>query len=691
MSESTEDSQATEKLLDQIRTRFSEADEAEREIRREAKQDLRFLGGDQWPEGAKRERERNDRPCLTINRLPTFVRQVVNQGRQNKPQIHISPVDSGADKDTAAVISGLVRHIEYDSDADAAYDSARQYATACGFGAFRVLTDYSSEETFDQDIKIEAIPDPFSVYCDPHARRADRSDARFMFVVEWLSKDEYKQRWPDSEVVSRGFADDRAAGWINENSVQVAEYWYVETKRKKLLYLSTGETVFEGDKESREQLQARGVTVEKEREVLKRQVRCITTNGAEVLKEQDWAGQWIPIILVFGEELIIDGKRKLFSLVRFARDPQQLYNYHKTMQAEALQVAPKAPFIGAVGQFEGHEDEWASANQVNYAFLQYNLTDADGKTAPPPQRNAYEPPIQALSISAMQAADDIKATTGIFDPSIGDKSNETSGLAIQRRQAQSDTSNFHFEDNFSRAQKYCGRIILDLIPKIYDTDRTIRIIGEDDAERVVRVNAQYEDEEGKQRHYAFGPGKYDVRISTGPTYATRRQEAFSMLTEFGRVWPNLVEIGGDIIFRNSDVPGADELAERLKRTLPPELVADDEKGPAKIPPQAKAQMDALAKQHEALTAQLNEAQELLQGKRLELESKERIEALKIQAQLAITQAKLDSEDGREAFRQELTLLRQEVTDRLDMLRADEPVTEEPKPAERVSEPLARAA
>lgn len=449
MSESTEDSQATEKLLDQIRTRFSEADEAEREIRREAKQDLRFLGGDQWPEGAKRERERNDRPCLTINRLPTFVRQVVNQGRQNKPQIHISPVDSGADKDTAAVISGLVRHIEYDSDADAAYDSARQYATACGFGAFRVLTDYSSEETFDQDIKIEAIPDPFSVYCDPHARRADRSDARFMFVVEWLSKDEYKQRWPDSEVVSRGFADDRAAGWINENSVQVAEYWYVETKRKKLLYLSTGETVFEGDKESREQLQARGVTVEKEREVLKRQVRCITTNGAEVLKEQDWAGQWIPIILVFGEELIIDGKRKLFSLVRFARDPQQLYNYHKTMQAEALQVAPKAPFIGAVGQFEGHEDEWASANQVNYAFLQYNLTDADGKTAPPPQRNAYEPPIQALSISAMQAADDIKATTGIFDPSIGDKSNETSGLAIQRRQAQSDTSNFHFEDNFS--------------------------------------------------------------------------------------------------------------------------------------------------------------------------------------------------------------------------------------------------
>jgi len=668
-----------EALLALIRRRFTEATSAEREIRAEATKDLEFISGEQWDEGAKRRRELADRPCLTINRLPTFVGQVVNSARQNKPSLKFSPVDSGADPDTAEVYGGIVRHIEYDSDADVAYDTAFEYAASCGFGAMRVLTEHVSDSSFDQELKIEAIPDPFSVYFDPHARRADRSDAGWGIVTERLSRDEYKENWPESKVAERGFETgiEGVGDWLTDDSIRVAEYWYIATTRKKLLLLSTGEVVLDAGKEALDQLIEQGVTVVRDRDVIQRQVKCVKTNGVEVLEKYDWPGRWIPIIPVLGHELIVKGKRKLFSLIRFARDPQQLYNFHKTAQAEALQIAPKAPFIGVEGQFAGHESEWEDANNVNFPYLEYRRVDLNGEPAPAPSRNAYEPPIQALSVSALQAADDIKATTGIFDPSLGSQSNEVSGLAIQRRQNQSDTANFHFIDNLARAQRHLGRIILDLIPKIYDTVRWVRILGEDMTQRIVQVNQQYEDEDGKTHNYALGVGKYDVRVSTGPGYATKRQEAFATLTEFGRSWPDLFKLGGDIIFRNSDIPGADELADRLKKALPPELTAEEEKGgETKIPPQVEAQMKAVMQQHEQLTAALKEAQELVNGKRMELESRERIEALKVQAQLAITQAKLDSEDGREMLRQELATLRYQIEQRLDMLRANEPVSDE---------------
>lgn len=662
-----------QELIHEIVTRFRECEQAETEIRKQAKEDLEFLAGKQWPEEIKHERELQGRPCLTINQLPSYVRHVVNEARQNSPAIHIHPVDRGDDDDTADVISGLVRHIEEDSSADIAYDTARQYATACGFGAFRITTDYVSDETFDQEIKIRAIHDPFAVYCDPHAKEADRSDAEYKFVIQRLSKDEFRRRWSKAQVVSAGWPEKEPYGWITDTTVRVAEYWYVEREARKLLQLSDGTTVLQGDAASQEAMKAAGITVKRERVVHKRRIRCAITNGVEILETQGWAGEWIPIIQVFGEEWTVDNKRILLSLIRFARDSQQLFNYHKTTQAEVLQIAPKAPYVGASGQFEGHEDDWKNANRVTQAYLQYNVVDAGGKLVPPPQRNIYEPPIQALSMSAAQSVDDLKAVMGIFNPSIGAKSNETSGVAIKRRQQQSETTNFHFEDNFGRAHKHAARQILGLIPGIYDTDRFVRIIGEDSKQKVVRVNAKHEDKEGKTHHYAFSAGKYDVRITTGPTYATRRQEAFAMLTEFGRSWPDLLQLGGDIIFRNSDVPGADELADRIKRSLPPELVAEDEEGRWKMPPMVKRKMDALSKQHEELTARLNETEELLRTKRLELESKERIAGWQVQRDLILADMKDGGEQAREVLRQTVS----ELDRRMDQLRADEPVVKQP--------------
>lgn len=665
-----------DELLKQARARFREAEEAEREIREEARKDLRFVAGEQWPERVRRERELASRPALTINRLPTFVQQIVNQMRQNKPAIKVAPVDSGVDKDTARVMQGLIRHIEYDSDAQVAYQSAYEAAATCSFGAFRITTDYVADDSFDQEIRIEPIADPFCVYFDPLARKPDRSDARYCFVVERLSRDEYKERWPDSEAARSNFfgnALEHTEGWITEDSVQVAEYWYVETKRRKLAALSTGDVVFTDEVDLDVVRQADPtITVVREREVLAREVKCATINGVEVLEESEPQGTWIPVIPVYGKELIVEGRRKLFSLVRFARDPQQLYNFYKTAQAEAVMLAPKAPYIGAEGQFEGHEERWRTANVVNYAYLEYKPVSVNGQPVGPPQRNTYEPPIQALSVGALQAADDVKATTGIFDPSLGAQSNETSGRAILARQEQAATSNFHFDDNLARAQRHAGRVLLDLIPRIYDTGRWVRIIGEDEAQRVVRVNEQYRDEEGRVRHYQLGAGKYDVTVTTGPSYATKRQEAFAMFSELARGFPQLLQVAGDIVFRHSDVPGSDELAERLKKTLPPELAAADDDGRGAIPPQAQAQIQALAQQNEQLTAELNRLTELLAGKRLELESRERIEALKVQADLIKTEAQLSSREGIELLRQEIAAIGR----RLDMLRAEEPVAEQ---------------
>jgi Phage P22-like portal protein len=629
-----------EKLLTTARERFVLADEAERENRLEARTDLRFIAGDQWNRDVKTARDRAKRPSLVINKLPVFVSQETNEARQNKPAIKISPVDSGIDVDTADVVQGLVRHIEYDSDADVAYVTAVEYAISCGFGYFRILTDYCNENSFDQEIKIVPVYDPFSVYFDPSAKKADRSDARWAFVRERISKDEFKQRWPESETVTSNFFDGTfdEGDWIEDDTVAIAEYWYIEYERKTLCALADGRTAFEDEV-------PQGANIIKRREVQTRTVKCATINGAEILEEYEWPGQWIPIVPVFGRELMVEGRRHLFSLIRFQRDPQQILNYYKTAMAETVQMAPRTPYVGYEGQFKGHERQWQSANVTNYAYLEVKPMTVNGTVAPLPQRNVYEPPVQALSLGALQASDDMKATAGIFDAALGAQSRETSGLAIGRRQQESNTANYHFQDNLVRAQRFAGRIIVDLIPKIYDTGREVRILGEDREQKVVTVNQHYIDETSKVRHYNLSMGKYDVTVSTGPSYQSQRQAAFDMLTELGRNNPQVLQLGGDIIFRNSDIPGADELAERWKKTLPPGLV-DDENQP-QVPPAIAQQMHMMGQQHDQLVAAVKQLTQERDSKILELQSKEKIAKWGIERDLAIGLAKINAADAQQ--------------------------------------------
>lgn len=670
-----------EDLLEVARKRFAEAAEGWREVHREARLDLQFLAGQQWDAKTKLDREAANRPALVINKLPTFWAQVANEARQNKPGVRISPLGGGATVDLAKVMQGIVRHIEYQSNADVAYNTAFEYATGCGIGYYRIRSDYVDERSFDQELSIDAIEDPFTVYLDPNARKPDRSDGRYAFIVTTYSAEEYKAKWGASATAKSNFFADGLPyeqDWVTRDNVRVAEYFYFEPRRRKLLGLSTGVNIFEDEIGTVPE----NVKVVSERWEDTGTVKIAVLNGCEVLDRTDWDGKAIPIIAVTGKEIWIDGKRQIFSLIRFARDPQQLYNFYKTAQAESVQLAPKSPWIMAEGQAKGHEQEWARANNVNYAYLEYKPVTLNGTLAPPPQRNVWEPPIQALTMGAMQAADDIKATTGIFDPSLGAEARETSGIAIQRRQHESDVSNFHLLDNLARAQRYGGQQLVDLIPRRYDTPREMRIVGEDEAERVIRVNQKYVDENHNPQHYDLALGRYDVRVETGPSFTTKRDEAFQYLSDLTKANPNLIMIVGDLLFRNSDVAGADQIADRMKQVISqanPNLNLDDEGGGKQnqqIPPQFQAKMAALAQQHDQLAQALQQATQKLESKAVETASRERIAAedraareriaaMQTQAQLITTEAQLRADGAVQMLQADLARIQAQIQSSFD--------------------------
>jgi hypothetical protein len=624
-----------EDLLAAARKRFLLAEEAEREMRSLGLDDLKFRAGEQWPQSVKSERDMDARPCLTINRIPQFIRQVTNDQRQNRPSIKVHPVDDQADVETAKIYQGLIRHIEYNSDAETAFDTAFEGAATMGFGYFRVITDYVSPTSFEQEILIKRIRNHFSVYFDPSSKEIDGSDASWAFVVEDMPLEDFKAEYGSSELAGlddwASIGNARAEGWLTDSTVRVAEYFHKEFKEVTICLLEGGKSI---EKEELEKIYPEGLPeglVLSERKSKVPVIKWCKINGVEVLEETEWPGRWIPIIPVYGDELDIEGKRVVEGVIRHAKDSQRMYNYWVSTETEAIALAPKAPFIVAEGQIpREHEAMWRSANRKSYAFLQYKPVSFNGQMAPPPQRNFTDTPIQSITTARMHAAEDLKATTGIYDSALGAQSNETSGVAIQRRNQQAQTSNFHLIDNLTRSIRHCGRILVDLIPKIYDTARTARIIGEEGDQEVVRINQEFE-KDGKALMYDLGVGKYDVVVDTGPSFATRRVEAAISMESMARSYPQLVQVAGDLMIKNMDWPGAQEIAERFKKIIPPDVLGEEEA--QEIPPQVQAQMQQMNQMIEAMTTQLQEATKTIEQKTIEIESKERIEFAKMETDL----------------------------------------------------------
>ena len=592
-----------DEIIRDAREAFDRAADFEAENRREALDDLRFARlGEQWPERIRRERELDGRPCLTINRLPAFIRQVVNDARQNKPGMIVHPVDDAADPATAEVLNGLIRHIEQSSDAEVAYDTALDFAVTAGFGYFRINTRYASDDTFDQDLVVERVANPFSIYGDPDANAADSSDWNSAFVVDTLPKAAFEARWKGAEAVDWG-ADAYASltnPWLDGEQVMVAEHWRREPVHRQIVVLSDGQVVDVATYQKQKAMfDALGVSVVgRPRSVASHKVTQRILTGAEVLETVEWAGRFIPIVPVYGEEIHIDGRRRLRSLVRDAKDAQRMFNYWRTTSTELVALAPKTPFIGRKGAFETDSAKWATANTQTHAYIEY-----DGPEAP--QRQEFAGPPAGAVQEALNASDDMKAAIGLYDASLGARSNETSGKAILMRQREGDVSTFHYIDNLNRALRHGGRVLLDLIPKVYSTARVIRVLGQDGKAASVSIGpggsaaaTQAGRLQAVEKIYDLTLGKYDVTVQAGPSFTSRREEAANQMIELIRAYPAAAPVIGDLLARNLDWPGADEVAERLAALLPAQAQNADRGGD----PQAQAAQAQLAQMSQALTA-----------------------------------------------------------------------------------------
>ncbi len=631
MSDKDED-----KFLATALKRFKLAEEAEAPVRTPSLEDFKFRAGDQWPMNVKQAREIDQRPCLTINRTTQFMRSVTNDTRQNRPSLKITAVDDSTEE-TADVLEGIVRHIQAQSDADIAYDTATDCQVTGGFGYFRVLTDYCDERSFDQDIKIKRIKNPFTVYFDPNAQEPDYSDAKWCFIVSDMEKDEFRSQYPDVEAsdVELSSIGDNQPGWVTNDNIRVAEYFVVEEKPRTIYMLSDGQKTFVVDNLPKEL--PMGLAVLKQRESVERKVCWYKISAFKKLEEQDWPGKYIPVIPVLGEDIDIDGERHLFGLIRGLKDSQRQYNYWSTMMTESIALAPKAPFIMAEGQDEGFEAYWDTANTKSYSRLVYKPVSVGGLALPPPMRNQAEPPIQAMVQAINQASNDMKATTGIYDANLGNKSNEQSGRAIMARQQEGDIANFNYSDNLRRSMKHLGRILLDLIPKIYDAPRVMRILHEDGTSKSVPINqaiGKPDPQTGVQKIFDVTTGKYDVDVSVGPSYTTKRMEMAATMSEMVKAYPPLMDKAGDLIVHSMDFAGHDQLAERLKLFLPPQ-VQDEANGDQALPPSVKAKMQQMTQMISALSQQLHKATDQIEGKKLELDSKERIAYAKNESDVTI--------------------------------------------------------
>jgi hypothetical protein len=628
-------------IIDTALHRMTMAIAAYSDSREDELDDLRFYAASpdnqyQWPadvlatRGSVQGQTINARPCLTINKLPQHVRQVTNDQRQNRPSGKVIPADDKADVEVAEIFNGMVRHIEYMSDADVAYDTACENQVAYGEGYIRLLTEYESPNSFDQNIKIGRIRNSFSVYMDPTIQDPCGSDAQWCFVTEDVLLEDFERMFPDAQPVSslqaQSVGNESYAPWLSVDTIRIADYYYVEHEKATLNLYYGNVSALKGSPED-QQMVAMKMKPIKSRIVDIKKVKHCKINGFEVLESNDWAGDWIPVVRVVGNEFEIDGRIHVSGIVRNAKDAQRMYNYWVSQEAEMLALAPKAPFIGYGGQFEGYEQQWKTANTTNWPYLEVNpdVTDGAGGTLPLPQR--AQPPMASSGLLQAKAgaSDDIKSTTGQYDSSLGATSNERSGKAIMARERQTDTGTYHYVDNLARAVRHITRQIINLVPKIYDTQRVARIMGEDgqpDSAKIDPMQAEpvkrIVDQNGIEidKIYNPGVGTYDVMVTTGPSYMTKRQEALESMGQLLQGNPQLWSVAGDLFIKNMDWPGAQEMAKRFAKTIDPKLMDTGDKDPALQA--AEQQMQAMAQEMENMHKMLQNVSKSIEMKDIEI-------------------------------------------------------------------------
>ncbi len=578
-------------LIKDIKDRFQESNTAVDNDYSDAIEDLNFayVIGSQWPDKIKADRIKDGRPCFEINKIPYYLDRVIGDIRQNEPSIKIKPVDSAADPKTAEIFSGLIRNIEVQSDAGVAYDTAVESAVACGYGAWRVNTAYAFDDQFDQDIVILRIKNPFTIRWDPYAQTWDRSDGMYCFITEKIPKESFKKQWPDASLVPFESTKDRNPLWGDDKSIRVVEYFTKEQTKKKLYLVKNqaGQLFTTNMEPDNEKLAALGWTVVRERMVEAMEVKWCKANQSEILEKQTvWPGKYIPIVMVYGKEINIEGRTTYRGMVRYGKESARLYNMARSTGVELFSLTPKAPYLVTAKMIANYQSKWDTAHKKNYPYLPYDIDPGNSQTVP--QRATPISANTAIHEEIMVAEQEMHDTIGLQQASLGQRSNEKSGKAIIARKREGDTAQYAYYDNLGRALKYQGKILIDLIPKIYDTARIVRVIGEDNADNLVPINQRFTEKgnngESIQRIYDLTVGKYDSVVTIGPSFSTQREEAAQNMLAFVQAVPAAGPLIGDLLAKNLDWPGAQEIEKRLKTLLPPQLQGGDGKLATSPPP-----------------------------------------------------------------------------------------------------------
>jgi hypothetical protein len=629
----------------EIRKRYDQCTEAESDSRDKAADDIRFVdvAGEMWDEAQRKKR--GSRPCYEFNLLRQHVRQVTGDQRQSRPQIKVRATEE-SDIDGAELRQGLIHNIESESNANRAYDTAFDFAVKGGFGCWRVVTEYSRDDAWEQDIRIKEIRDPFAVWFDPSASEYDRRDARFAFYEQWMSREEFRARYPDAQE-TQWDATGKEDSWSREHDLRIAEYWVKKPVQRTLLLLSDGRTVGADETVAvLDDLAAQGITVVRERKVTAQKVWMYVVSGAEVLSgPHEWPGKYIPLVPVFGDLTRVDGRDSYNGLVRHAKDAARLNNYYMTAAMETIAKLPKNPYLVTPKMLEGQgvKTFWEKAATEDPLFLPYT-PDPQAPGGRPLRENGPEFP--AAMVNLAQVTNDLmKGVTGIHDASLGIRSNETSGRAIIARQREGDTANFVYIDNLSKSIQYTGEIISDLLPHIYDTARVVRVIGNDGIEKYQKVNAVIVDAATGRPQILndLSAGKYDITVDTGPSFSTRRAEFVELMNTLFQSNPQAFTVFGDLFFKAMDAPQAQELAERAKLLLPPplqqKLAQQDGKGdPAMLMQQMQQQMEEQKRAIEEEAAKVQNEKTEVDAQLARLEAKRQ----QMQAEFQASTAKLDA-------------------------------------------------
>lgn len=590
-------------IICEAKERYQIAISAEADNYKAAQDDLEFLKGDQWPALQKRQREADGKPCLTINKIPTFLQQVTNDQRQNRADIKVSAASEESNNETALTIQGMIKAIEYDSSADVAYDTATNSAAAIGFGYWRLITEYEDPMSFNQVIKIKRIRNSFTVHGDPGAVEADGSDSKWWLISEKLFKKDFEQRYPKAELTSNGFnisgpGESNNQAWLAKEWVRVAEYYRIEFEPAKICMLSNGEVIDKADKNY--ETLPEGIEIIAERDTVRTKVMWYLMTPCEILDRAEIKCKWIPVFPVYGTEIDSDGEVYRSGLIRNAKDPAMMYNFWMTSATEEVAMRSKTPFIGPAGSFEGYEKKWQQANTRNWPYLEYNPQLVDGQMAPPPSRQPMADVPQGVLAMAMHASDNIKQTTGLFDSSLGSSGSATSGKQELAQQKQGSVTNSHYFDNFIRSLRQCGRCLIDMIPHYYDTQRIVQCRGDDGTISPAVINKW--DAAAEKWVNDVRVGRYQVAVVPGPSYATMRAEAADAMIQFGQSWPKLMDIAGDVVVKAMNWPGAEKIADRIEKTIPANLKEEGD-GQPQIPPEVQQQIEQLKQQ----AAELQEA------------------------------------------------------------------------------------